>query len=257
MTEVLFRKRGSAAPVPATAHIRSGTVQIDGKALSLKEALPGVPFTGRVYGVLFNFPDALEEAMPILNGPPYKGAPEESVFYFKPDNTLSGFGDPIFLPEGEERARIHGTIGAVIGSFASRLTLHNALEHVWGYTLACDVSLPGNDFYRHPLKQRCRDGFCPVGPWVVPSRAAPDPQDMCFRLLVDGKEAQTGNTAVMSRSFAELLVILTEFMSLFPGDVVLAGSPAGAPLVAAGQTVRIEADGIGMLENPVVAGGGQ
>ena len=118
-----------------------------------------------------------------------------------------------------------------------------------------DVSVPHSSYFRPAVRHNARDGFCPLGPRVTPRASVPDPDALIIRTYVDGALAQTAGTADLVRRVARLLADVTEFMTLSPGDVLAAGAAAPAPRVRAGQSVRIEIDGLGMLVNPFVAGG--
>jgi 5-oxopent-3-ene-1,2,5-tricarboxylate decarboxylase/2-hydroxyhepta-2,4-diene-1,7-dioate isomerase len=128
-----------------------------------------------------------------------------------------------------------------------------ALEHVAGYTIVDDVSVPHESFYRPSIRFKCRDGFCPVGPWLIARDAVANPGALGVRVFVDGELRQRNSTANLIRPLARLLAEVTEFMTLRAGDLLMVGVPEGAPRARAGQRVAIEIDGVGRLENPLVA----
>jgi 5-oxopent-3-ene-1,2,5-tricarboxylate decarboxylase/2-hydroxyhepta-2,4-diene-1,7-dioate isomerase len=128
-----------------------------------------------------------------------------------------------------------------------------ALHHVAGYLLVNDVSVPHDTFYRPSVRFKARDGFCPLGPAVIPRDAVADPDAVELRTYVDGTLIQTANTADLVRSAARLLADVTEFMTLIPGDVLALGVARPAPRVRAGQCVDIVADALGTLSNAFVA----
>ncbi|MCC8194649.1 MAG: fumarylacetoacetate hydrolase family protein [Deltaproteobacteria bacterium] len=254
---VLMRTTDRPDGFRTDADIAAGKVAIDGavKMLSHLSLLP--PTQGRVYGILFNFKGALAEAMADekagLWNEPYNGPPDAPVFYLKLPNTVAANGAEIILPYdcGSEELRIDASLGVVIGCSASRLTRKDAMRAVAGYTIACDVTIPHTNYYRPPIRHRCRDGFCPVGPWVVDKKDIPEPANLGLRVFIDGRLKGRGHTSDWIRSIPDLLCELTDIVSLCPGDVVLTGAFAGAPVALAGQSVRIEIDGIGALENTV------
>jgi 5-oxopent-3-ene-1,2,5-tricarboxylate decarboxylase/2-hydroxyhepta-2,4-diene-1,7-dioate isomerase len=151
------------------------------------------------------------------------------------------------------KLRAGGTLALVIGQKATRVKEEHALEYLAGYTLAIDVSVPEPSYYRPAVKQRCRDGFCPVGPRVVAISGFPDPDAIEIRISVNGNLACTAKTSDLIRSVPQLLADVTEFMTLNPGDLLLVGEPFHSPLVSPGDTVRVEVAGIGALENRVIA----
>jgi len=119
------------------------------------------------------------------------------------------------------------------------------LSHVAGCTIVADISMPHASFYRPSVRLKARDGFCPIGPRVVPI-AQPDAVDV--RVWVDGALVHETTTGDRLRSAARLLADVSAFMTLSPGDVLMLGVSAGAPRVRAGQRAEIEMAGIGRLQ---------
>lgn len=208
--------------------------------------------SGTVYGTLMNDPLALAALGEAVHQAPYKAPPKAPVLYVKPRNTLAGEGDALALPAGWEALEIGAALGLVIGRTACRLSVDDALSHVAGYTIVADVSLPHDSFYRPSIRFKARDGFCPIGP-VMPAAAITDPDALGVRVYLDGQLAHTTSTAGRLRPAAQLLAAVTDFMTLQPGDILMLGVAAGAPQARAGQRVAIEIDGLGRLENAVVA----
>jgi 5-oxopent-3-ene-1,2,5-tricarboxylate decarboxylase/2-hydroxyhepta-2,4-diene-1,7-dioate isomerase len=130
-----------------------------------------------------------------------------------------------------------------------------ALDYVAGYVVVNDVSVPHESFYRPSIRLKCRDGFCPISATLVESERVPNPDALAVRVFVDDVLRQQNTTANLIRSTARLIADITEFMTLSAGDVLLTGVPENAPLARAGQRVAIEIEGVGRLENPLVAEG--
>jgi 5-oxopent-3-ene-1,2,5-tricarboxylate decarboxylase/2-hydroxyhepta-2,4-diene-1,7-dioate isomerase len=209
--------------------------------------------SGVVYGTLMNDPQALAALGDAVHRAPYKAAPKAPVLYVKPRNTLSSSGAALRLPGGWEALQIGATAGMVIGRPACRVREEEALAFVAGYTIVNDVSLPHDSFYRPSIRLKARDGFCPIGPTVTAASAVADPDNLAMRVWIDGQLAQATCTRGRVRPAARLLAAVTEFMTLQPGDVLMLGVSQGAPLARAGQHVAIEIDGLGRLENHVLA----
>ena len=209
--------------------------------------------SGTVYGTLLNHRPAIEALVDQMDAAPYKGAPKAPVLYVKPRNTLSQHGDPVVVPHDAPQLQVAAALGMVIGRTASRLTLDNALEHLAGYTIVNDVSVPHDSFYRPSIRFKARDGFCPMGPGVTSRQAIAQPDQLQVRVYVDDVLQHDTTTGDRVRNAAQLLVDVTEFMTLRPGDVLMLGASAGAPLVGAGQTVAIEIEGLGRLVNHFVS----
>ena len=204
--------------------------------------------SGTVYGTLLNDPAALAALGDAVHQAPYKAPPKAPVLYLKPRNTLSAPGATVAVPEDTGEFEIGASLGLVIGRTASRLTESNALGHLAGVTLVADLYVPHDSFYRPSVRFRARDGSCFVGPRVVPLAAAGDPDVIELAVSVDREQRQRVSTAGMLRPAARLLADVTEFMTLFPGDLLLLGARAGMPRARAGQRFAIEAAGIGRLE---------
>ena len=216
--------------------------------------MPPYRLSGVVYGTLLNHRTALQALGASLDQPPYNGAPRAPVLYIKPRNTLVAGGAEVCVPRGETEVQVEACLGLVIGRPACRLNEATALDSVAGYVIVNDVSLPHLPYYRPSIRARARDGFCPIGPRVLPRSAVTDPDNLAIRVLVDGDLRQQASTSQLVRSVRKLLADVTEFMTLSPGDVLAVGAAAPAPLVRAGQSVRIEIDGVGCLETDFVPG---
>jgi 5-oxopent-3-ene-1,2,5-tricarboxylate decarboxylase/2-hydroxyhepta-2,4-diene-1,7-dioate isomerase len=208
--------------------------------------------TGTVYGTLLNHRSALTELGDRAAQPPYNAPPRAPVLYIKPRNTLAGSGAAVEIPAGMSELEVGPCLGLVIGRTACRVPEEAALHHVAGYLIVNDVSVPHDTFYRPSIRFKARDGFCPLGPAVVPREAIVDPDALTLRTYVDGVLVQTSSTADLVRSAARLLADVTEFMTLIPGDVLALGVARPAPRVRAGQRVAIVADALGTLSNEFV-----
>ena len=211
--------------------------------------------SGRVYGALLNHRAALEALGDAVRQAPYKAPPRAPVLYIKPHNTLAAAGDAIAVPAEASELEIGATLGIVIGRTACKVGAADALGHVAGYVIVNDVSVPHASFYRPQVRCKARDGFCPIGPRVVARGDIADPDALAVRVEVDGELRQATSTAGMIRPVARLIADVTEFMTLAPGDVLLFGVAAAAPRARAGQRVAIEIEGLGRLENTLVAEG--
>lgn len=246
------KTRAMRQAAPAFVDPRHGTVRFGARAVEVDALDWDVPVDGTVYGTLLNFRGALDALAEAMNAPPYKEPPKAPILYLKPPNSWVGHGKPIPLPEGEDAVEIGAALGVVIGRTASRVQAAEAFDYVRGYTVVNDVSLPHASLFRPPIRQRCRDGFCPIGPWVIERAAVPHAERLTLRVFVDGALRAENSTAHLVRSIPQLLAEVTDFMTLSPGDILHVGTPEQAPLARAGERVRVEIDGIGWIENPLV-----
>lgn len=207
---------------------------------------------GTLFGVALNYRGLLESRLEEFQQPPYQKPPVKPVLFIKTANTRNADGQPVVQPAGE-RLQPGPALGVVIGKRASRVSVEQALEHVAGYTIVNEFSLPEESYYRPAVKAKCRDGFCSIGPVVVPSSEVANPQALTLQLHVNGELRQENSTANMVRSVAELIAELSEFMTLEEGDLLITGTPEGRVDVLPGDTVVVSITGLGQLTNHVVA----
>jgi 5-oxopent-3-ene-1,2,5-tricarboxylate decarboxylase/2-hydroxyhepta-2,4-diene-1,7-dioate isomerase len=207
---------------------------------------------GTVYGTLLNHRDALAALGDAVHAAPYKAAPKAPVLYIKPRNTWVADGGAVIVPADVPELEMGATLGLVIGRAACRVGTAEALAFVSGYVIVNDVSVPHASFYRPSLRFKVRDTFCPIGP-IVPIDAIGSPDALGIQVSIDGEVVHRASTAGLIRSAAQLLSDVSEFMTLVPGDVLSVGVAAGAPRARAGQRVSIWIEGLGRLQNPLVA----
>lgn len=174
--------------------------------------------------------------------------------FLKPARTVVGPGSAIVLPHGAGRVDAEAELAVVIGRPSRHLTAADALDHVLGFTLANDVTardLQSSD----PLwtSAKSLDASTPLGPWLQTSI---DPGEIPLTLAVNGAPFAPGSTADLARSVVEVLVYITSFMTLGPGDVVLTGAPGEVARIRPGDGVAVDGGVLlGRLESPVVAEG--
>lgn len=218
--------------------------------------VPPFRLSGTVCAALLNDARQIAALGGAAQQPPYKAPPAQVVLALRPRNTLAGEGAAVVVPTGVDALEIGASLAIVIGRTACRVTEAEALAHVAGYTLANDIAVPGegsDQHYRPGLRRRARDGFCVIGPHVVPAAAVPQPDALPVRVSVDGVVVQADSTAGRTRSVARLMADVSAFMTLEPGDLLLLGPPHPAPRARAGQQVTIEIEGVGRLQHRLVA----
>lgn len=209
--------------------------------------------SGVVYSALLNDPRQLEQLGEAVHQVPYKAPPQHPVLAVRPRNTLSTDGQAIAVPPCG--VRTGAGLGLVVGRTACRVSVQQAPGHIAGYLVANDLCLPltgGSAHYRPAVRQMARDGFCALGT-PVPAAAVAHPEALAITLAVDGRPVWQGSTAGRVRGVAQLLSEVSDFMTLQPGDVLLLGISADAPLAQAGQTLAVSIEGLGSLSNPLVA----
>jgi 5-oxopent-3-ene-1,2,5-tricarboxylate decarboxylase / 2-hydroxyhepta-2,4-diene-1,7-dioate isomerase len=244
---------GHPAPLCAEVDPLRHRVHLGSREFAVAEERWEVPTRGNVYGVALNFRGALAALGNATSAPPYQAPPRAPILYLKPRNTRIGYGVPIPIPAGIEAVAVGPTLGVVLGRDAYRVSPPDALQCIAGYTLVNDLTIPHESYYRPALKQKCRDGFCPIGPWIVEREQLGSVDALAIRAYVNGTLALENTTANLIRPVPDLIADISAFMTLSAGDVLLVGLPENLPLARSGDRVAVEIDGIGRLENPLVA----
>lgn len=187
-------------------------------------------------------------------------APEFPVFFNKQSTCVVGPGDPIHVPRVSALVDYEGELGVVIGRRCRHVAADRAADVVAGYLVVNDVSVRDWQL-RAPTMTlgKSFDTHGPIGPWLVTPDEVGDPHGLAIRTWVSGELLQDGNTKEMLFDVWRQIETLSTSFTLEPGDVLATGTPAGVGIarkpprfLQAGDTVRIEIDGVGALENPVV-----
>jgi 5-oxopent-3-ene-1,2,5-tricarboxylate decarboxylase / 2-hydroxyhepta-2,4-diene-1,7-dioate isomerase len=179
--------------------------------------------------------------------------PPEPSYFMKPPTTLNGHRGELRRPRGARFLNYEGEVAVVIGRAMHGVPEADVLGYVAGYACANDVGL--HDF-RHAdrgsmLRVKGQDGFCPIGPELVPADQF-DPSDFAIRTYLNGEVAQQGSAADLIWPISYLLADLCRLITLEPGDVVLSGTPAHSRPMEPGDLVEVEVTGLGRLSNTVV-----
>ncbi|TFF13600.1 4-hydroxyphenylacetate isomerase [Pseudomonas sp. BCA14] len=208
--------------------------------------------SGTLFGVALNYQGLLDQHLAAFEQAPYQNPPTKPVLFIKTPNTRNEHGGVVLHPAGE-RLQPGPALGVVIGRRASRVSLENAMAHVAGYVVVNEFSLPEDSYYRPAVKAKCRDGFCALGPQVVPRDQVTNPNQLSLKLWVNGELRQEDSTSNWVRDIPQLFAEISEFMTLHPGDVLITGTPPGRVDVLPGDKVEVEIDGVGRLVSHVQA----
>ncbi|MEU7028692.1 fumarylacetoacetate hydrolase family protein [Streptomyces sp. SBR177] len=182
--------------------------------------------------------------------------PAEPVVFLKAADTVVGPDDTVLVPRGSVKTDWEVELAVVIGRTARYLeTDEEALAHVAGYAVAHDVSEREFQIERGGTwdKGKNCETFNPLGPWLVTADEVPDPQALGLRLWVNGELKQDGHTSDQIFPVARVVRYVSRFMTLYPGDVINTGTPAGVamgqpepkPYLRAGDVVELEVEGLG------------
>jgi 5-oxopent-3-ene-1,2,5-tricarboxylate decarboxylase/2-hydroxyhepta-2,4-diene-1,7-dioate isomerase len=245
--------RGRPQPCSGLVEPDTGRIVLDGARLAAAELDWDVPHLGCVYGSALNFRGVRAGLESTFSRPPHNLPPQAPVLYIKPRNTWLACGLPVRLPPDAAEVEVGATLGIVIGRDARDVSQSTALDHVAGYTLVNDLTIPHTSLFRPPLRWNARDGFCPIGPWVIRRDAVAGVDALGIRAYVNGAVRMRASTADLFRGIPELVAAVSEFMTLRAGDLLTVGVPAHAPRARAGDRVAVEIDGLGRLENELVA----
>lgn len=232
-------------------------IDFDGPAIDDQEVRLGLPYRPpTIFGIGLNYHDTVRE----MNW----DIPERPYLFPKLSSSAIGPAETIVVDETvTTRADWEGELAVIIGFTCRDLEPARALDAVFGYTAANDISardLQATD--GQWVRGKGLDTFCPLGPVVVTRDEVPDPQNLRIRTLLNGAVVQDGTTADMIFSIADLISYCSRYFTLSPGDVILSGTPAGCgdfrtPRLALhpGDRVEVDVESIGRLANPVVAPG--
>jgi 2-keto-4-pentenoate hydratase/2-oxohepta-3-ene-1,7-dioic acid hydratase in catechol pathway len=189
--------------------------------------------------------------------------PKEPIFFLKSLSAFCGPNDDIKIPRGSKKCDWEVELGVVIGSRASYVPEHEAMDHVAGYCVCNDVSEREFQLERGGTwdKGKGCDTFGPVGPWLVTRDGVPDPQALTMWLDVDGQRMQSGSTRTMVFGVQKLVSYVSHFITLQPGDIISTGTPPGVgagkkpePIfLKPGQTMRLGIEGLGEQQQRTVA----
>ena len=176
--------------------------------------------------------------------------PTSPLLFVKPNTSVVGPDDPIVLPHWSTEVHHEAELAVVIGKVTKEVSAERALDQVFGFTVANDVT--ARDAQRTDsqwLRAKGFDSACPLGPVVVPGL---DPADLAVVARVNGQVRQQARTTDLIFDVAFLVSYVSEVCTLLPGDVILTGTPAGVGPIEHGDVVECEVEGIGVLRNPVL-----
>jgi len=173
--------------------------------------------------------------------------PEDPVIFMKPTTSVIGPNAEIIYPKISQRVDYEAELAVVIGTTIKDVTEVEASQAIFGYTCANDVT--ARDLQKKDgqwTRGKSFDTFCPIGPWIVTDV---DPSQLDIQLLLNGVVKQSSNTRNFMASVPKLVSFISQVMTLFPGDVVLTGTPEGVGPMLPGDEVIVEIQSIGQLRN--------
>lgn len=232
---------------------------LDPAALPLVEGNPRLaPCVGRIGKFMcigLNYSDHAAETGAAI--------PEHPILFMKANSAIAGPNDDVVMPRGSTATDWEVELGVVIGKRAKYVSEAKALDHVAGYCVCNDVS--ERDFQAKLTGQWTKgkscDTFGPTGPWLVTRDEIADPQSLDMWLDVNGERRQTGNTATMIFTVAQIIAHLSQLFTLHPGDIISTGTPPGVGLgmkpepvfLKSGDVMELWIEGLGSQRQAVRA----
>ena len=206
----------------------------------IKILAPALP--GKVVCVGLNYADHADEMK--------LAKPEEPVIFIKASTSVIGPEDDIIYPASVSQLDYEAELAIVIKNKIKNITPEESKENILGYTCLNDVT--ARDLQRKDgqwTRAKSFDTFCPLGPFIVKDI---DPDNLSIKLYLNDKIRQNSNTKIFIFKSDFIVSFISGIMTLYPGDVISTGTPSGIGPMKAGDSVKVEIEGIGVLENRVV-----
>ena len=215
---------------------------------------PSVLEPGKIICVGLNYRKHAEESG--------MAVPETPILFNKFNNALAAHKENVNLPQEVQQGDYEAELAIVIGKKGKNIKKEEALSHVFGYSCANDLSARDLQFKTSQwLLGKTSDGFCPIGPYLVTADEIKNPNKLGIRTFHNGVLRQDSNTSDMIFYCDEIISYISKFMTLYPGDVILTGTPEGVIMglpedekdwLKAGDVIKVEIEGLGSLETQII-----
>lgn len=215
------------------------------QALSEVHLAAPLPRPGKIIGAPVNYLDHKAEMA-------VSQTIAEYGIFLKASSSVIGPGDTIRLPYLDKRTDQEAELTVVIGRTTRNVPVTEALDYVFGYTCGLDITVRSTE---DRSTRKSFDTFTPLGPWVVTADEVGDPQNLALSCRVNGELRQQASTGDLIFNVAELIAYTSSIMTLWPGDVILTGTPAGVGPIASGDRLLVEIEKVGRLEVGVTSAG--
>lgn len=258
-----FIDLGPSAVAAATSILEDESLRLrSGVSVPLANAelLAPIPRPRKnMWGIGLNYAEHVAESARALDTA--KEMPKRPVIFSKPPNTVIADGDPIrHNPEMTQQLDWEVELAVVIGTRAKGVSAEVAMQHVFGYTVAVDVSARDARRSGQWIVSKGQDTYAPMGPWIVTADEIDDPHNLDLWLTKNGETKQSSNTKHMYFKIPALIEDISQGMTVDPGDVILTGTPDGVGAGRSpqewmwpGDTITAHVEGIGSISNPIVA----
>ena len=214
-------------------------------ALSAVKLLTPVPWPNKVIAYPVNYHDHGREMQAGYRA-------DVQGFFLKPASSLSGASEPVLLPNLPTREVHHeAELGIIIGEGGRGIRREDWKDHVFGYACLLDMVVRGRE---ERVFRKAFDTFCPVGPWITTADEVTDPTQLEMKLWVNGELRQHANTRDLVLDIPGMVEMASAVMTLYPGDIIATGTPAGVGQIRDGDTVRIVIEQVGEMSVKVIQG---
>jgi 2,4-didehydro-3-deoxy-L-rhamnonate hydrolase len=218
----------------------------DTVALSAAKLRAPVANPGKIIGAPINYRDHIDEAnadQQIAHGKTFTTL-EQFGLFIKAPTSLNGPGGVVEFPFPDRRTDHEVELGVVIGKRAKRVSREDALDYVFGYCVALDMTVRGPEFAGF---RKSADTFAVIGPWITTADEIADPNALDLELTVNGETRQKSNTEYLIYNVQHLIEYASAMYTLQPGDVIMTGTPAGVGPVTSGDVVNARVERLGEL----------
>ena len=235
---------------------RARTIAADAPAVPLASVtlLSPVANPGKIVCAPVNYQKHLDEVRSqseLHHGSQAHTAPIHSAgLFLKATSALVGAGEGIALRKLDRRNDHEVELAVVIGKEAKDVSHQDALGHVAGYAIGLDITIRGPE---ERSLRKSPDSYAVLGPWLVTPEEIADPGDLDLRIAVNGEERQSSNTRYMILGVAELIEYASSFYTLYPGDIIITGTPEGVSPIQPGDVISAYVERIGTMEVKVRA----
>jgi 2-keto-4-pentenoate hydratase/2-oxohepta-3-ene-1,7-dioic acid hydratase in catechol pathway len=207
----------------------------------------------KIVGAPINYKAHIEEAnadSEISHGHVYTSLDQYGLF-LKANTSLIGVADEVEIRFADRRTDHEVELAVVIGREARMVTKEEALDYVLGYAVGLDMTVRGKEF---PTFRKSVDTYCVLGPWIITTDEVADPNALELTLTVNGEARQGSNTSKLIFNVQRLIEYASSFYTLYPGDVIMTGTPDGVGPVEPGDVMDAEVEGVAKIQVRVAAG---
>jgi 2-keto-4-pentenoate hydratase/2-oxohepta-3-ene-1,7-dioic acid hydratase in catechol pathway len=241
-------------------HVRPAVEQLarTGPRLALSKVKLRAPVANpsKIIGAPINYKDHIAEAnadAQINHGKTYTELDKFGLF-LKANGSLIGCSDEIQIPFPDRRTDHEVELAVVIGRTAKSVAREEALDYVFGYCIGLDMTVRGPEF---PGFRKSADTFSVLGPWIVTEDEVTDPNALDLSIRVNGEVKQSSNTKYLIFNVQRLIEYASAMFTLYPGDVIMTGTPAGVGPVVPGDLLDASISQIGSMQVRMAGGGGR